>query len=170
MRVWPVKSTIRLDIVHWPAVILSPGSSRARWPVATNFCSWATRKSLLFLYKSYAGHTGFHKFRAWAPFNFSQSTALDKAFLFKPWNENDNCPWIDKFLSFFILKMYEDLMGAGGGEAVSHLKVSDEDSSTSSLGLFPAKMGGACPPLSFPKGNTLGIRLQDVHHLAWQRF
>ena len=70
----------------------SPGSSRARWPVATNFCSWATRKSLLFLYKSYAGHTGFHKFRAWAPFNFSQSTALDKAFLFKPWNENDNCP------------------------------------------------------------------------------
>ena len=115
MRVWPVKSTIRLDIVHWPAVILSPGSSRAQWPVATNFCSWATRKSLLFLYKSYAGHTGFHKFRAWAPFNFSQSTALDKAFLFKPWNENDNCPWIDKFLSFFILKMYEDLMGAGGG-------------------------------------------------------
>ena len=159
MRVWPVKSTIRLDIVHWPAVILSPGSSRARWPVATNFCSWATRKSLLFLYKSYAGHTGFHKFRASAPFNF----------LFKPWTENDNYPWIDKFLSFFILKMYEDLMGAGGGEAVSHLKVSDEDSSTSSLGLFPAKMGGACPPLSFPKGNTLGIRLEDVHHLASQR-
>ena len=24
-RVWPVKSTIRPDIVHWPAVILSPG-------------------------------------------------------------------------------------------------------------------------------------------------
>ena len=58
-------------------------------------------------------------------------------------------------------------MGAGGGrEAVSHLKVSDEDSSTSSLGLFPAKMGRAYLPLSFSKGNTLGIRLEDVHHLA----
>ena len=145
MRVWPVKSTIRLDIVHWPAVILSPGSSRARWPVATNFCSWATRKSLLFLYKSYAGHTGFHKFRAWAPFNFSQSTALDKAFLFKPWNENDNCPWIDKFLSFFILKMYEDLMGAGGGRG--SLSFESEWWGFSNLipGAFPCENGRGLP-------------------------
>jgi len=31
-----------------------------------NLCSWATRKSynVLFSYKSYAGHPGFHKFRA----------------------------------------------------------------------------------------------------------
>ena len=60
----------------------------------------------------------------------------------------------------------EQVGEGGGGEAVSHLKVSNEDSSTSSLGLFPAKMGGPCPPLSFSKGNTLGIRLEDVHHLA----
>ena len=145
MRVWPVKSTIRLDIVHWPAVILSPGSSRARWPVATNFCSWATRKSLLFLYKSYAGHTGFHKFRASAPFNFSQSTALDKAFLFKPWTENDNYPWIDKFLSFFILKMYEDLMGAGGGRGSLSFESGWWGFFNLIPGAFPCKNGRGLP-------------------------
>ena len=119
MRVWPVKSTIRLDIDCWPAVILSPGSSRAQWPVAPNFCSWATRKSLLFFIQIICWAHWISQVSAWAPFNFSYSTALDKAFLFKPWNENDNCPWIDKFLSFLILKMYEDIMGAGGGERQS---------------------------------------------------
>ena len=39
-------------------------SSRARWPVAPNFCSWATRNLSFFIGIIDAGHTGFHKFRA----------------------------------------------------------------------------------------------------------
>ena len=38
-----------------------------------NLCSWATRKSynVFFSYKSYAGHPGFHKFRALGSLQFS---------------------------------------------------------------------------------------------------
>ena len=39
-------------------------SSRARWPVVPNFCSRATRNLSFFIGIIYAGHTGFHKFRA----------------------------------------------------------------------------------------------------------
>ena len=35
-RVWPVKSTIRPDIVRWPAVILSPAQIFPRWLDITN--------------------------------------------------------------------------------------------------------------------------------------
>ena len=45
-------------------------SSRARWPVAPNFCSWATRNLSFFIGIIYAGHTGFHKFRALSSHQF----------------------------------------------------------------------------------------------------
>lgn len=47
--------------------------------------------------------------------------------------------------------MYEDLMGAeeGGEEAVSHLKLSDEDSSTSPWGFSPQKWEGLARPSHF---------------------
>ena len=45
-------------------------SSRAWWPLAPNFCPWATRKSYFFQNKSYAVHPGFHKFRALGSLQF----------------------------------------------------------------------------------------------------
>lgn len=49
------------------------------------------------------------------------------------------------FSLLLILKMYEDLIGGGGGEGVSHMKVSDENSSHSQ-GFYPRKWEGlACP-------------------------
>ena len=50
--------------------------SRARWPMAPNFCSRATSKSLLFHRNHMLGTLDFTRSENWAPFNFSQSTAL----------------------------------------------------------------------------------------------
>ena len=51
-------------------------SSRARWPVAPNFCSRGTIKSLLFHRNHMLGTLDFTSSEHWAPFNFCQSTAL----------------------------------------------------------------------------------------------
>ena len=51
-------------------------SSRARWPVAPNFCSRVTRKSLLFHRNHMQSTLDFTSSEHWAPFNFCQSTAL----------------------------------------------------------------------------------------------
>ena len=40
--------------------------SRAWWPLVTNFCSWASRKS----YKSYVGDLGFYRFRVLGSLQF----------------------------------------------------------------------------------------------------
>ena len=40
------------------------------WPMALNFCSGATRKSMSFPQKSYAGHPEFHRFRALGSLQF----------------------------------------------------------------------------------------------------
>ena len=46
-------------------------SSRTQWALAPNFFSQATRKSQFFLSeKAYAGHPGFHRFRALGPLQF----------------------------------------------------------------------------------------------------
>ena len=45
-------------------------SSRAWWPLAPNFCSWATRV-LVFPYKSYAGQPRIYSFRALGSLQFS---------------------------------------------------------------------------------------------------
>ena len=52
-------------------------SSRARWPLASNFCPWATRKSQDFSYKSYAGHPRFYSFKALRSLQFSLEHSLD---------------------------------------------------------------------------------------------
>ena len=52
-------------------------SSRAQWPVAPKFCSRVTtRKSLLFHRNHMLGTLDFTSSEHWAPFSFSQSTAL----------------------------------------------------------------------------------------------
>ena len=51
-------------------------SSRARWPLAPNFCFWATRKSQIFHTNHMLGSLDFTGSEHWAPFNFPQSTAL----------------------------------------------------------------------------------------------
>ena len=50
--------------------------SSARWPVAPNVCSWATRKSQIFHTNRMLGTLDFTVSEHWAPFNFPQSTAL----------------------------------------------------------------------------------------------
>ena len=45
-------------------------SSRARWPVAPNFCSRVTRQSLLFHRNHMLGTLDFTSSEHWAPFNF----------------------------------------------------------------------------------------------------
>ena len=52
-------------------------SSRAEWPVAPNFCSWATRKSSLFHRKHKEGTLDFTSSEHWAPFNFFSEHSLD---------------------------------------------------------------------------------------------
>ena len=51
-------------------------SSRAQWPLAPNFCPRATRKSQIFHTNHMLGTLDFTVSEYWAPFNFSQSTAL----------------------------------------------------------------------------------------------
>ena len=53
-------------------------SSRARWFVAPNFCSRATRKSLPFHRNHMLGTLDLTSSEHWSPFNFSLSTALPK--------------------------------------------------------------------------------------------
>ena len=59
-------------------VIIATGlySSRARWPVVPNFCSWATRKSYYFHENHMLGALDFTSSEHWAPLNFSESTTL----------------------------------------------------------------------------------------------
>ena len=45
-------------------------SSRARWPLAPNFCPWATRKSQIFHTNHMLGTLDFTVSEHWAPFNF----------------------------------------------------------------------------------------------------
>ena len=47
-----------------------PCSSRARWPLAPNFCSWATRKSQIFHTNHMLGTLDFTGSEHWVPFNF----------------------------------------------------------------------------------------------------
>ena len=52
----------------WPKVFIAGlSSSRARWPLAPNFCPRASKK-FSFGYKSNAGHHGFYRFRALGSF------------------------------------------------------------------------------------------------------
>ena len=51
-------------------------SSRARWPLAPNFCPRATRKSQIFHTNHMLGTLDFTDSEDWAPFNFPESTAL----------------------------------------------------------------------------------------------
>ena len=51
-------------------------SSRAWWPLASNFCPQATRKSQIFHTNHVLGTLDFTVSEHWAPFNFPQSTAL----------------------------------------------------------------------------------------------
>ena len=60
---------------YWTFLILScdkPGlcSSRARWPLAPNFCPRATRKSQIFHTNHTLGTLDFTDSEDWAPFNF----------------------------------------------------------------------------------------------------
>ena len=57
-------------------------SSRARWPLAPNFCSRATRKSQIFHTNHMLGTLDFTGSEHWAPFNFPQSPALDLRYYF----------------------------------------------------------------------------------------
>ena len=63
-------------------------SNRARWPVAPNFCSRATRKSLPFHRNHMLGTLDFTSSEHWAPFNFPQSTAL---FMYNCFSGEDCC-------------------------------------------------------------------------------
>ena len=45
-------------------------SNRVRWPLAPNFCSWATRKSYFFHTNHMLGNLDFTGSEHWAPFNF----------------------------------------------------------------------------------------------------
>ena len=58
--------------------VLPPGlcSSRARWPMAPNFCSWVTRKSKIFHTNHMLGTLDFAGSEHWALFNFPESKAL----------------------------------------------------------------------------------------------
>ena len=51
-------------------------SSRAQWPPAPNFCPQATRKSLVFSFKSYAGHPKFYRFKVLGSLQFSLEHSL----------------------------------------------------------------------------------------------
>ena len=55
------------------SLIIATGlySSRARWPVAPNFCSWATRKSYYFHANHMLRALDFTNSEHWAPLNFS---------------------------------------------------------------------------------------------------
>ena len=46
-------------------------SSRSQWPLAANFCSWATRTSQVFHTNHMLGTLDFTGSEYWAPFNFS---------------------------------------------------------------------------------------------------
>ena len=49
---------------------------RAWWRLVPNFCSWVTRKILLFWYKSNAKHPRFYRFRARGSLQFSLEHSL----------------------------------------------------------------------------------------------
>ena len=51
-------------------------SIRPQWPLAPNFCSWATRKSQIFHTNHMLSTLDFTGSEHWAPFNFPESTAL----------------------------------------------------------------------------------------------
>ena len=56
----------------FPSLFDVPGlcSSRARWPLAPNFCPRATRKSQIFHTNHMLGTLDFTVSEHWAPFNF----------------------------------------------------------------------------------------------------
>ena len=69
VKCWGVSPRIDVELLEFHNLLVHVKhacvcSSRARWPVAPNFCSWATRNLSFFMGIIYAGHTGFHKFRA----------------------------------------------------------------------------------------------------------
>ena len=55
-------------------------SSRARWPLVSNFGPWATRKSQIFHTNHMLGTLDFTVSEHWAPFTFPQSTALSASY------------------------------------------------------------------------------------------
>ena len=55
-------------------------SSRARWPLAPNFCPRATRKSQIFHTNHMLDTLAFTVSQHWAPFAFPQSTALSASY------------------------------------------------------------------------------------------
>ena len=57
--------------VHQTCALAVPG-----WPVAPNFCLWATRTSQFFHRNHMLGTLDFTSSENWAPFSFSESTAL----------------------------------------------------------------------------------------------
>ena len=61
-----------LSICQQKNFVIATGlySSRARWPVAPTFCSWATRKSYYFHANHMLGALDFTSSERWAPFNF----------------------------------------------------------------------------------------------------
>ena len=56
-------------------------SGSAWWPVAPNFCSWATRKSYFFHTNHMLGASDFTSSEHWASFSFSWSTALTRGWI-----------------------------------------------------------------------------------------
>ena len=65
----PDKVNVKVEIGKY---ILCSGlcSSRARWPLAPNFCPRATRKSQIFHTNHMLGTLDFTDSEDWAPFNF----------------------------------------------------------------------------------------------------
>ena len=72
MRHYPAARPIRSTTQTW-VVIRHPRlcSSRARWPLAPNFCPRATRKFQIFHTNHMLGTLDFTVSEHWAPFNFS---------------------------------------------------------------------------------------------------
>ena len=60
------KYSLCLFLHHIPGLC----SSRAQWPLAPNFCSWAIRKSYFFHTNHMLGTLDFTVSEHWAPFNF----------------------------------------------------------------------------------------------------
>ena len=56
--------------IKWFVPFTGLCSSRARWPLAPNFCSWVTRKSYFLHTNHMLGTLDFTVSEHWAPFNF----------------------------------------------------------------------------------------------------
>ena len=71
------KRYYQLNSVYTVPTVTELCSSRAQWPLAPNFCSWATRKSYVLHTDHMLGTLDFTVSELWAPNNFPQSTALN---------------------------------------------------------------------------------------------